>query len=130
LRIEHLAVWSEDIERLRAFYETYFAARAGKKYTNPNTGFQSYFLSFADGPRLEIMQAPDVLPAGPYANNRITGLAHFAVAVGSEAAVDALTARLAADGFTVAGTPRRTGDGYYESVILDPDQNRVEITAG
>lgn len=130
MRIEHLAVWSEDIERLRAFYETYFAARAGEKYTNPKTGFQSYFLSFADGPRLEIMQGPDVLPAGPGAQNRATGLAHFAVAVGSEAAVDALTERLTAAGFTVAGAPRRTGDGYYESVILDPDQNKVEITAG
>lgn len=129
MRIEHLAVWSEDIERLRAFYETYFAAHAGEKYANQKTGFQSYFLSFGGGPRLEIMQAPGVQPADDRMA-RITGLAHFAVAVGSEAAVDELTARLARDGFTVASQPRHTGDGYYESVVLDPDRNQVEITAG
>lgn len=128
MRIDHLAVWSEDIERLRVFYQAYFGAQAGEKYTNQRTGFQSYFLTFEGGSRLEIMQMPGIPRSLDDPQAQATGLAHFAVATGSEGAVDALTARLAADGYTVAGQPRRTGDGYYESVVFDPDHNRIEIT--
>lgn len=126
MHLDHFALWTPDLERLRAFYERYFGAQASAQYTNPHTGFQSYFLSFASGARLEIMTAPQAhLPPTPAPR---AGYAHLAVAVGSTAQVDALTATLRAAGYAVLSGPRRTGDGYYESVILDPDGNHVEIT--
>ncbi len=125
-RIEHAALWTRDLEALRAFYERYFGGKAGERYTNPRTGFSSYFVAFEAGARLEIMTAPDVGVASRKGDT--IGLAHLAFSVGSAAAVDALTETLRAAGCTVAGEPRRTGDGYYESVILDPDGNRIEIT--
>ena len=128
MQIEHVALWTADLERLRKFYETYFGASAGGKYDNSAKRFQSYFLSFASGARLEIMQRPDVL-AGEISEHPSLGWAHVAFSLGSEQEVDRLTERLARDGFSVVDGPRRTGDGYYESVVLDPDGNRVEITA-
>lgn len=129
MRIEHVAIWTRDVERLRRFYETYFGAAAGAKYVNRGRRFQSYFLSFPEGGRLELMQEPGVgdAPAGAGAGR--AGYGHVALAVGSEERVDELTRRLWQDGYRVADGPRRTGDGYYESVVLDPDGNRVEITA-
>ena len=130
MHIEHLAIWVRDLERMRAFYETYFGATANEKYTNVTKGFSSYFLSFPQGgPRLELMQMPGIPDTLNDALIQFTGLIHFAVSVGDEAAVDTLTNRLRADGLTIVGEPRRTGDGYYESVVLDPEQNRIEITA-
>jgi lactoylglutathione lyase len=125
MRIEHVALWTADLERLRRFYETYLGARASARYVNPAKRFESYFLTFDSGARLEIMHRSDVL-AG--AAEPALGWAHVAFALGSEQAVDRLTARLAEDGFSIVDGPRRTGDGYYESVVLDPDGNRVEIT--
>lgn len=128
MHINHIALWTHQLERLRMFYETYFEAQAGQKYTNPVKQFESYFLVFASGARLELMQMPSI-PASPQLGEaQMTGLTHLAFSTGSEAAVDALTARLDADGWQVLGQPRRTGDGYYESVALDPDGNRIEIT--
>lgn len=130
MHIEHLALWTRDLERTRAFYETYFDAVANDKYINPTKGFSSYFLSFpAGGPRLELMQMAGIPDIKNDAETQFLGLIHFAVSVGSEAAVDALTERLRPDGHAVVGEPRRTGDGYYESVVLDPERNRIEITA-
>jgi len=125
-RLEHAALWTPDLERARAFYETYFDATAGEKYVNPDTDFSSYFLTFDDGARLELMHTPGLAAA---AEHPAVGYAHVAIAVGSAARVDRLTARLRDDGVPVLGGPRRTGDGYYESVVADPDGNRVEITA-
>ncbi|MBO0951590.1 VOC family protein [Fibrella forsythiae] len=130
MRIEHLALWVRDLEAMRTFYETYFQATANEKYTNHSKGFSSYFLSFPEGgPRLELMQMPGIPDTMNDVLAQFTGLVHFAVSVGGEAAVDALTERFRTDGFPVVGEPRHTGDGYYESVIFDPEQNRVEITA-
>ncbi len=129
MKIEHVAVWTRDLERLRAFYETYFNAQAGAKYTNPNKGFESYFLSFECGARMEIMQMAGIPETRDDPYTQATGLIHVAFALGSEEGVDALTARLAGDGYPVVSQPRRTGDGYYESAVLDPDGNRLEITA-
>lgn len=126
MRIEHVALWTSDLERLRRFYETYFGARAGARYENPAKRFQSYFLTFDAGARLEIMQRPDVAGAPPAPP--ALGWAHVAFSLGSEQEVDRMTEILARDGFSVVDGPRRTGDGYYESVVLDPDGNRVEIT--
>src|SRR5918994_7247142 len=108
MRIEHVAVWTRDLERLRAFYERWLGARAGTKYARP--AFESYFLSFASGARLELMRS-DAIPDG--SADQTTGLAHFAIALGSEAAVDEVSAALAAEGHHVVDGPRRTGDGYY-----------------
>lgn len=128
MRIEHLALWTDDLERARRFYETHFGAQAGALYHNPRTGFRSYFLSFSTGARLELMQRPDVAPRGTESGAETLGLAHFAVSLGNEATVDATTERLRAAGVRVLSAPRRTGDGYYESVVLDPDGNRIELT--
>lgn len=125
--IEHAALWVEDLERARAFYERFFGAVSSTLYRNERTGFASYFLTIGDGPRLELMHAPG-LASRPPEGRQALGWAHAAFSVGSEAAVDALTETLRAAGFTVADGPRRTGDGYYESVVLDPDGNRVELT--
>ncbi|SOD97675.1 VOC family protein [Spirosoma fluviale] len=130
MKIEHLAIWVRDLEKMRTFYETYFAASSNDKYVNTVKGFSSYFLTFpAGGARLEIMQMAGIPDSQNNALAQFTGIIHFALSAGSEAAVDALTNRLRTDGFAVVGEPRRTGDGYYESVILDPEENRIEIVA-
>jgi lactoylglutathione lyase len=128
MHIEHIAIWTRDLEGLKGFYETYFQARAGARYTNPAKGFESYFLTFASGARLELMHMPAIPASLDDPRLQFTGYIHLAVSVGSPAAVDELTARLARDGYPVLDGPRRTGDGYYESCVLDPDGNRVEIT--
>jgi lactoylglutathione lyase len=125
MTIEHVALWTDDLERSRDFYVAHFAAAAGARYHNPAKGFSSYFLRFESGARLEIMHRPElvahrVVPA--------IGLAHFAVSVGSEADVRAQTEKLRAAGVPVLSEPRRTGDGYFESVVSDPDGNQIEIT--
>lgn len=125
MRIEHIALWTTDLERSRAFYEQHFGAAAGARYQNSKTGFSSYFLSFADGARLEIMARPDVAQRAPAVQ---LGFAHFAVSLGSEEAVLCKTRTLAAAGISVVSQPRRTGDGYFESVIADPDGNLIELT--
>jgi lactoylglutathione lyase len=128
MHLEHVAIWTADLERLKTFYETYFGASAGPLYTNPARQFRSYFLSFGSGARLELMQMPTIPATQNDPERQFTGLIHLAFGVGSEAGVEALTDRLRRDGYRVLDGPRRTGDGYYESVILDPDGNRIEIT--
>ncbi|GAA4460484.1 VOC family protein [Nibrella saemangeumensis] len=130
MRIDHLAIWVRDLEGMRTFYETYFGARSNERYYNPKKDFYSYFLSF-DGEetvRLELMTMSGIPPTKDDALAQFSGLIHFAISVGSETTVDTLTERLRADGYTVVGEPRWTGDGYYESVVLDPERNRIEIT--
>jgi lactoylglutathione lyase len=129
IRIEHLAMWVTDLEKMKAFYERYFEAVAGEKYINPRKQFSSYFLQFGEGCRLELMHRPDIPANRKEVEAQNIGLIHFAISVGSEEAVDRLTERLRRDGYAVMGEPRRTGDGYYESVVLDPEGNRIEITA-
>lgn len=128
MHIEHLAIWVKDLELMKDFYCRYFAATANAKYTNDAKQFQSYFLSFAHGPRLELMQMPMVPDTTDNIYKQFTGLIHFAISLGSKERVDELTAMFKADGFEVLDGPRTTGDGYYESVILDPEKNRIELT--
>lgn len=129
MRIEHIALWTDDIERCKRFYVTYFGAVAGAGYVNVKNGFESCFLSFTDGARIEVMKTTSLAPVAIEPGAQRMGLTHVAISVGSEQQVDTLTQRLKADGFHIPDGPRRTGDGYYESVVLDPDGNRIEITA-
>ena len=126
--IHHLALWTSDLERLSLFYQTYFNAQAGPLYRNPAKNFTSCFLTFENGTKLEIMSSPGAGSRDETTSQPPVGLAHFAISTGSVEDVDALSLRLQQDGYALAGSPRWTGDGYYESVILDPDENRVEIT--
>lgn len=126
MKIHHAALYVTDLEGMRAFYETYFGASANAMYHNPCTGLQTYFLSFEDGARLEIMTRPEM--SASHNSGCRTGYIHVAYSVGSREAVDSLTARILADGYPVLSGPRTTGDGYYESCVLDPEGNQIEIT--
>lgn len=128
MKIEHIAIWSKDIETLKKFYEKYFQAKSSSKYIHESKQFQSYFLSFDSGCRLELMQMPSI-KANEFGEEPISGMAHFAVSVGSNKNVDRITNILRNDGCTILREPRFTGDGYYESVTIDPDGNKIEITA-
>jgi lactoylglutathione lyase len=128
MHIEHIALWTEQLEKLRNFYETYFQAVAGRKYINPQRQFESYFLQFTSGTRLELMQIPELHRSADDSDVILTGFTHIAFSVGSVERVDALTAQLESAGYKVVDRPRYTGDGYYESCVLDPDGNRLEIT--
>ena len=127
-RIEHIALWTEDIERLARFYAEYFGAVVGPKYTNLSKGFESRFVAFQSGARLELMKTSALRPLRHEHGAHRMGLTHLALSVGSENRVDELTVTLREAGFTVEDGPRRTGDGYYESVVLDPDGNRLKLT--
>ncbi|HXL56854.1 MAG TPA: VOC family protein [Chitinophagaceae bacterium] len=129
MHIEHLAIWCNNLEKMKQFYCTYFNAKANNKYNNASKSFSSYFLSFEKGPRLELMQMPGIPQNINDPAQQYTGIIHFAISAGSKEEVNRLTEQLKADGFLVVGEPRITGDGYYESVILDPEGNRIEITA-
>ena len=126
MKIEHIALYVNDLENARDFFITYFGAAVGQKYHNPRSDFQSYFLSFEDGARLEIMTKPDLTDSGDFLNR--FGYAHIAFRVGSRDAVDQLTLRLKQDGYPVISGPRTTGDGYYESCIVGFEGNLIEIT--
>ncbi|NLG16805.1 MAG: hypothetical protein GX556_05675 [Fibrobacter sp.] len=129
MRIAHIALWSNDIERLKDFYVKYFDAKVNRKYENVQNNFQSYFLMFEDGPQLELMQMPEIPENKNDPLRQYLGFIHLAISVGSEQMVLELTRKLKNDGYEVVSEPRRTGDGYFESCIFDPDQNRIEITA-
>jgi len=126
--IEHLAIWCTDLEKMKTFYCKWFNAAANSKYFNPVKNFSSYFLSFEKGPRLELMQMPGIPDNINDLLKQYKGLIHFAVSAGSAEAVNQLTEAMRADGITILGEPRFTGDGYFESVIADPEGNRIEIT--
>ncbi|MEM1319980.1 MAG: VOC family protein [Bacteroidota bacterium] len=128
MKIEHIALWVSDLEGMKAFYERFFDGQAGERYHNPNNHFSSYFLSFKEGCRLELMHRSDIPANSNDLLRQYRGIIHFAVSVGSKERVDALTEELRGAGHQVIGEPRTTGDGYYESVIFDPEGNRVEIT--
>ncbi len=129
MRIEHVALWVADVDRVCAFYERFFGARTGPLYENPAKGFSSRFLSFATGARIEVMTTTTLAVAPQAPGSQRMGLTHFALQLDSESAVDRVTAEIRAAGHEVLDGPRRTGDGYYESVVLDTEGNRVELVA-
>jgi len=129
MRLEHVALWTDKLEDVKDFYVKYFGGIPNSKYTNVSKQFQSYFLSFDSGARLEIMTmagVPDNI------NDRIIkqhkGIIHLAFAVNSIAEVDQKAIQLKEAGFKILSGPRKTGDGYYEFETLDPDNNRLEVT--
>ena len=126
MKINHAALYVSDLESVRAFYEKYFGGVSNEKYHNQSTGLQTYFLTFDGNCRLELMYSPQALSADRSVTK--TGYAHLAFSAGGRGAVDELTARLEADGYHVLSQPRVTGDGYYESTVLDTEGNIIEIT--
>lgn len=127
MKIDHIAIWAEDIELLREFYMKYFNISCNDKYVNTKKNFSSYFLSFDEdgGTCIEIMNIPG--KDAPASRGDLKGLAHFAISVGSKENVDSMAKRFEKDGFTILSAPRTTGDGYYECAIADPEGNYVEI---
>ncbi|MGX4686075.1 VOC family protein [Vagococcus sp. JNUCC 83] len=126
MQLEHIALYVNDLEKMKAFYVTYFDATANEKYYNPKTGLETYFLSFETGARVELMTRPDKRDEEKHLYR--TGLTHLAFKTNSKEKVDSLTDRMKEDGYTVLSGPRTTGDGYYESLLLDPEDNQIEIT--
>jgi lactoylglutathione lyase len=127
MKIDHIALWTHDLDRLKDFYSQFFDCKVSDRYDNNEKQFSSYFLSFNDGgARIEIMKRGDINDIN--SNERI-GLAHFSISVGTKTQVDILTAKLVKAGFKIYSYPRTSGDGYYESVVFDPDNNKVELMA-
>ncbi len=128
MKIDHIAIWARDLERLKDFYVKYFGMTCGEKYVNPTKQYSSYFLSFEGAETcIEIMQRPDIAESTEK-QSATFGITHFSIALDSKEQVDSLTERLRFDGFNIVGEPRTTGDGYYESVVEDCEGNWVEIT--
>jgi len=129
MRIEHIAIWIDNIEQMREFYLTYFDVCCGEKYINPTKNYTSYFLTFKEsGARIELMNRRDIASNDTH-RGFLKGFAHIAISLGGKESVDTLTERFRKDGFTIASEPRTTGDGYYESAVLDPEGNYIELLA-
>lgn len=126
MKIEHIALYVNDLEKARDFFVKYLDGTSNNGYHNPKTDFRSYFISFEDGARLELMNKPDMADDEKKLNR--TGYAHIAFSVGSKEKVDSLTVTLKSDGYEVVSGPRTTGDGYYESCIVAIEGNQIEVT--
>ena len=128
--IEHIAIWTKDLDNLKNYYETYFNASSGEKYRNESKEFESYFLSFDSGARLEIMKMPSVQEnKNDTITNQHLGIIHLAFGMNTKNEVDRKAEELRSAGFSILSGPRATGDGYYEFETLDPDNNRIEVTS-
>lgn len=129
MNLEHVAIWANDLEVLKDYYIEYFGATANSKYENQKNSFSSYFLTFASGARLEIMNRPDIPDnANDTVSKQHKGIIHLAFGVDSMSEVDRMTKVLSENGFPILNGPRKTGDGYYEIETIDPEGNRIEIT--
>ncbi len=126
MKIEHIALYVENLEAAKEFFSKYFCGKANGGYHNEKTGFRSYFISFDDGTRLEIMTRPDIVDSERSVYR--SGYAHIAFSLGSKEKVDTLTDRMKNDGYTVISGPRTTGDGYYESCLAAFEENLIELT--
>ena len=129
MKIEHLAIWVDDLEIMRAFYLKYFDTTSGNKYINEKNQYTAYFIYFGeDKTRLELMHKPNITPTIGQ-RGFAKGIAHFTISVGGKEKVSELTKTLRSDGYTIFSEPRTKGDGYYESVVLDPEGNYLEVSA-
>ncbi len=127
MKIAHVAIWTKDLEAMKEFYTRYFGGVSNEKYTNPIKKFESYFITFDDGAKLELMSKESI--AKPMDGEERLGMAHIAFTLGSKESVLSLTQTLRSAGFSIVGEPRTTGDGYFESVVLDMEGNRIELLA-
>ena len=127
MKLEHIAIWTQDLERLKDFYVRYFNGVAGERFENPAYSFASYFVRFEGGSRLELMQMPSVPRSRDDVRAQFTGYIHIAFDVGTRQELESLAARLPAEGLELLEAPHVTADGYYEATVLDPDGNRVEL---
>ena len=125
ISIEHVAIYTLDLERLKIFYQKHFNAKSNEKYQN-KSGFSSYFLTFSSGARIEIMSYTKLVNREII--DKANGLNHLAFSVGSRDEVITITENIVNDGYILFSPPRKTGDGYFESCVSDPDGNRIEIT--
>jgi lactoylglutathione lyase len=129
MTLEHVAIWTNQLEILKEYYQKYFGGIPNDKYTNENKAFQSYFLTFGSGARLELMTMPTIPEnSNDTVKRQHLGIIHLAFGVNTMKEVDDKARELQANGFSILSGPRRTGDGYYEFETLDPDNNRLEIT--
>lgn len=126
MKIEHIAMYVNDLEAAKEFFVKYLNGNANDGYHNKNTGFRSYFISFKDGARLELMKKPEMTDDKKSLTR--TGFIHIAFSVGSKEAVDSLTTRMKGDGYKIISGPRTTGDEYYESCVIGIEDNQIEIT--
>lgn len=126
MKIEHIAMYVNDLESAKEFFIKYFDAAPNNEYHNLKTNFRSYFLSFNDGARLELMNKPNMLDCEKGVDR--TGYIHIAFSLGSADKVDKLTAKLLSDGYEVISDPRTSGDGYYESSVICFEGNQIELT--
>lgn len=124
MKIEHIAIWVNNIDEMIDFYTHFFNGIAGNRYHNVLKGFESCFVSFEKGPRIELMKQKDVVSDQMPVH---TGYAHISFQLGSRSEVDTFIRNLLKNNVPVVDGPRVTGDGYYEAVILDPEKNRIEI---
>jgi len=127
MNIAHIAIWTNDLEAMKAFYTQYFKGESNEKYINPIKKFESYFISFEKGIKLELMHKQSI--DKPLDTEERLGITHIAFKLGSKKAVRSLTETLRSDGFRIVGEPRTSGDGYFESVVLDVEGNRIELVA-
>ena len=130
VKLEHIAVWTRQLEELKDYYVRYFEGVSNEKYINPKKQFESYFISFGSGARLELMRMPNIPENGnDTIKDQHLGIIHMAFGVDSPGEVDRKAEELRRDGFAILSGPRITGDGYYEFETLDPDNNRLEVTS-
>lgn len=128
MKLEHIGIWTKDLEVMRQFYMSYFGMKSNEKYVNVKKGFSSYFLSFESGARIELMHQAAIAATEGERGQKL-GMAHVAISLGSKSSVREMTEILRKKKFRIIGEPRTTGDGYYESVIEDPEGNWIELTA-
>ncbi len=130
MNIDHIAIWTADLERLKNFYVKYFDGRANRKYINPVKQFESYFISFESGARLELMQKPQMPPnINDTIGTQHLGIIHISFGMNNMEEVSLKCKELERAGFKILQGPRKTGDGYFEFETLDPDNNRIEVSA-
>jgi lactoylglutathione lyase len=128
--IDHIAIWTTQLEKLKDYYVKYFNGRANEKYLNKDSHFESYFISFDSGTRLELMQKPGIPPnLNDTVGKQYLGIIHLSFGLENMNLVDEKLNELKKNGFKILKGPRKTGDGYYEFETLDPDNNRIEVSA-